>query len=381
MTVDTEPPPEGDGELAVEFAKKIASKWKHTPSTWRDFVGAAWGGIRRARAAGQTRTGNLFQTAWFDVVTQLRHETEHRKVVKTVQFVCFENGVDFGAKGYGRAFDSSHSIPDHRSDPTDTLPVRLLRFWCETRKYRLQMPMRERIVVYLWAVEGLTMKEIGATLGLSASRISQMTAGFQEAVRYGIEVEKEIEGRMGDEGRGGEGPCGGAPGGGPGGTVEHAGDAAEGGPHGGGAGGGGETADTGRVVGPVRVVVGTTGRVGGGDGRGETGDGTEAENLHMRTGTGGVRPAGEAVETGDRGADPGPVPADAHALVRTGRRSVDTVALELPIDVNRKAAALRAAMLDGIGAADVAEVVALVTRKAKAGDPAAIKLFFGLLGK
>lgn len=49
--------------------------------------------------------------------------------------------------------------------------------------------------------------------------------------------------------------------------------------------------------------------------------------------------------------------------------------------MSRKAAALRAAMLDGIGAADVAEVVALVTRRAKAGDPAAIKLFFGLLGK
>ena len=51
-----------------------------------------------------------------------------------------------------------------------------------------------------------------------------------------------------------------------------------------------------------------------------------------------------------------------------------------PASAGAKARALRAAMFDALGHEDVAAAVAAVTARAKAGDAAAAKLFFSLLG-
>lgn len=49
---------------------------------------------------------------------------------------------------------------------------------------------RERLILLLYYYEGLTMKEVGAALGMSESRISQIHAGLLERLRY------EFEGRL-----------------------------------------------------------------------------------------------------------------------------------------------------------------------------------------
>jgi hypothetical protein len=57
-----------------------------------------------------------------------------------------------------------------------------------------------------------------------------------------------------------------------------------------------------------------------------------------------------------------------------------TVLVQAPEDMGRKAKVLREAMFDSVGTEDVEEVMQILLKKAKEGDPKSQEILFKLLG-
>ena len=57
-----------------------------------------------------------------------------------------------------------------------------------------KLPERERMVMSLYYVEEMNLKEIGAVLDVSESRISQILSGCVKSLRTKLEIETNGEG-------------------------------------------------------------------------------------------------------------------------------------------------------------------------------------------
>jgi len=90
------------------------------------------------------------------------------------------------------AFRSSRDVREKEilPDPAAESPDQGLRREDLKRFVTGACSKRERLILLLYYYEGLTMKEVGAALGMSESRISQIHAGLLERLRY------EFEGRL-----------------------------------------------------------------------------------------------------------------------------------------------------------------------------------------
>jgi hypothetical protein len=348
------------GELAVSLAKKVASRWGHRD--WGEFVAAAWDGVREC--GGDARAP---VAAYCRIADQLRRERGRGGRRRTSEGLVHLGGL---SPRDLRAVAPVVADPD----PHDTL----LAAWCDSYPSRRHLPFRLRLVAYLYAVEGWTLREVGEVVGVKESRASRMFAEFRAGVCGGQDCGGESRG-AGDgpeadreTGRGGEGRGGGAAGGGTGGGLQPGGSETQ----------RGATVLVARREGGGGDAGGVAGVGGAGPAEREGEDGRGQAVLRLRTGAAGAGDPAEAGEPGDGGPSPGPVPADGAPARPPGRRSVAAVsgAVVSPAAASAKAAVLRAAMFDSVGSGDVAEVMAAILAKAKAGDAKAAALFFSLVG-
>lgn len=356
-------------DLAEQAAKEHAGKFG---GEWREYYGAAW---EKAAGCKGDEPAVVLTAARRGIIDSYRDQEKTRRKNRQTPYQFFEDkGRDEG--GEGRGENASLWVEDHRR-PDDPRAA-MLREWADAKPQRAGWGLRARVVVYLYAVEGLTMKEVGDALGFSESRIFQIVT----ACTGGRDAAEE-EGAAPDAG----GPVARAAGLGDPDAGDAAGGVGEAGP---------ELQPAGRVAGagddPGRDpgdggCSPDAGRVGDGGGgearRGRVGEvGRGAAELRHGAGGAGAGGAGEAVEAGDRGAGAGPVPADGKTTALAGRRGAGVAQLIIPPpgETGRKAAALRERMFDAVGSADIDDVMGVLVRKAKAGDLRAIGLLFSTLG-
>lgn len=345
-----------DAELATAVAVTLGRRWGYDPG---EYLGAAWEGVCRARRAGQSDRV-AFRAGVRGVIDALR---------------SFNGRGDTFGGGRARMRETCERL-SHFNAPAASPEVpdpyaRRLEFWGETRRPRKRLCWCARVATYLYAVEGMTMKDVGQCLGVTETRVSQMVGQIREEfcggeVPGGADAPDdrgagagvaEAPGRSGIA-RGELRTTGGAPAGidapAPAGATGTPRDAR------GVDGGGGPVGEEQAGSQPVEGVAAQLRRVGGG---GRVGGGSAAV------------PAGDVPENSE------PVPADGPPP-RGSRRGVATVVKVIPnpVAMSRKAAALRESVLDAVGKDDLAAVVAAQLEKAKKGDAAAAKLILALIG-
>lgn len=166
---------------AARCAKVLSRAWGSLD--WRDYLSAAWEGVREAGARGLTGR-DVYRIVRCRVIDRLRVETGHRRLVRagvTVhQFAC-DKACQYG--GDPRFVNTAAElVPDHREPVGASPDRRLLVAWCDHRRARLHVCPRLRLVAYLYLVEGQEMSDIGRALRVTESRVSGMFKQFRAAL-------------------------------------------------------------------------------------------------------------------------------------------------------------------------------------------------------
>lgn len=156
--------------LAEESAQYLTKRWGNRHD-WRQILGACWEGIQRAIQRGATHEFVLRKAAHDAAATYLtwdgrggwgrNHHGRPRRLLPVSTVSHGGSDDDDGLPGSLQPPTCDRHNPDRR----------LLSLWCETRAERSAWPLRKRVMVYLYTVEGLTMKEIGAAFGVGAACI------------------------------------------------------------------------------------------------------------------------------------------------------------------------------------------------------------------
>ena len=179
-----------DGDL-VTLALTAARKWwKETPPArpWPADV-FWWPAYRRMAEVAPRLPADpvharriLYRAGRFGCVDELREligrAAEHPQKLfeaglvpfsATVHWVC-RGPQNVPARGAGRPL----TAPDRAVWRGYAPPVehRLLAIWCEARRWRATMTMRDRLWLYLYGVEGWRMRDIGAVWGLGETTVA-----------------------------------------------------------------------------------------------------------------------------------------------------------------------------------------------------------------
>lgn len=169
--------------IAEESARTLTRKWGNRRD-WRELFGACWEGVQKAASRGATHEHLLRHAAHMQAVTYL-HWTDNggwgpgprKRNTRILPLAtalrdrpgCEDDGV------YGRL---EPAVTD-RPNPDR----RMLSLWCETRSDRADWPLRKRVMVYLYAVEQMSLGEIGKAFGVGANCVHALIRRYVGSLR------------------------------------------------------------------------------------------------------------------------------------------------------------------------------------------------------
>lgn len=164
-----------DEEVAVarRAARTVAGRWGNRD--WRDYLSAAWWGVRRANRRGVPRRC-LVTAGYRAIIDLMRSERPDPSVVRRnrrhhvprhVSGTEWVVEVDEARGEVTLPLFSTLAAPEREAPARD----RLAALWAETRDRRAGMPHRRRLWLYLWLVEGWSQREVAAAFGVVPSLI------------------------------------------------------------------------------------------------------------------------------------------------------------------------------------------------------------------
>jgi hypothetical protein len=150
---------------AVAVAKQAATRRSRSTgkeTDWREFLGAAWEGANRC----PHDDGRMTRSAQCALIDEYRAESGcgRKSRLYPHQFAEAEMRDEYRC--------TSELVPEPARAAPDTMAA-LLLVWHEERFARVAWPFKARVWLYLYAVEGWTMKEIAAAYGTVESNVSQ----------------------------------------------------------------------------------------------------------------------------------------------------------------------------------------------------------------
>lgn len=152
-------------------ASRFAARGRSDRMGWgrgdrRDWLGTAWERIERSRRRGvlSSFSGAVF-VGVAACVDRLRAESRWDRI----------RGVrrDAGRVSIGSHDDDDRSDSLHPAAAEDG-EARVYRLWGETRPDRSGLELRTRVMLYLWAVERWTKRDVAESFGLSESSVSSV---------------------------------------------------------------------------------------------------------------------------------------------------------------------------------------------------------------
>jgi DNA-directed RNA polymerase specialized sigma24 family protein len=149
------------GRLAESYARKLAKQWGGRVESG-DLVASCWKGITKAMAAGISPGTSMWVKAKFQAIDDQRAETGSR------------SRGDRGGTGRFLVSRATKSVGNFRvlarlavcPDPSDERQ-RLTDLWTETKAARSVGKLKDRVFLYLYAVEGWKLREIGEAAGVA----------------------------------------------------------------------------------------------------------------------------------------------------------------------------------------------------------------------
>lgn len=145
---------------ARRVAVRCGRAWGMRPD---ELLGAAWEGARKnpERSHIAAYRGCIDYLIWQNRGWSPTRKNPNALRIQTCVFREPERGGTI----------SADAAPEPPARPPDPL-TRVLELWADTRHQRVHWTPRQRVVVYLYAVEEMTMREIAAAFGVTESAVS-----------------------------------------------------------------------------------------------------------------------------------------------------------------------------------------------------------------
>lgn len=152
-------------DVARMCAKRVAKSWGM--DDWRDYYTGAYEGVKAARERG-VEESRMIGAARQGIIDRLRKESGGKR--KGERLLNWTLGQQFSPEE--EFDDGEYLIEDKRTyrDPEKEM----LEFWGETKQLRRYLTIRDRIMIYLAAIEGMPLSEIAKVFTLNVTRVPQI---------------------------------------------------------------------------------------------------------------------------------------------------------------------------------------------------------------
>jgi len=171
--------------IAYSTARAVAKRWNR-PDDWDELLMGAWVGISQLAAKRTIReiSGALVTVAARrGIINQLRRDTVgvYNKLSKTRV-----RTVSISHPPVKRELNRKLVVLPLQYNPHQ----RCLAIWGETLALRYRLPIRTRLIAYLYLVEGWSLGECATALGLSRVRVKYLYAEFRKEVAVQLVQQK-----------------------------------------------------------------------------------------------------------------------------------------------------------------------------------------------